>query len=78
MAKVPRQLHRMSLGLTLILLAIAVAVTALAGWRGALPPSLIHGPRMMPWRFLMLLSGALAFLLLIHLAALMGIGPRRA
>ena len=28
---------------------------------------------MMPWRFLMLLFGALAFFLLIHLATLMGV-----
>ena len=63
----------MSLSLTLILLAAALALTLFAGWRGARPPDLIKGPRMAPWRFVMLLSGALATLLLIHLGTLMGL-----
>ncbi|WP_298124937.1 hypothetical protein [Brevundimonas sp.] len=60
----------MSLSLTLILLAASVALTLLAGWRGARPPDLSRGPRMVPWRFLMVTSAALASLLLIHLARL--------
>jgi hypothetical protein len=61
----------MDLHLTLILLAISVVVAVVSGWRGALPPNLSKGPRMMPWRFLMLASAALAFLLLIHVATLL-------
>ena len=57
---------------TLILLAAALALTLFAGWRGARPPDLLRGPRMAPWRFLMLLGGALVFLLVIHLGALAG------
>ena len=34
-----------------------------------------NGPRMVPWRFLMLLCAALVMLLLIHLIALLGGGP---
>lgn len=60
----------MDLHLTLVLLAISLAVTVISGWRGALPPNLAKGPRMMPWRFLMLASAALAFLLMIHMATL--------
>jgi len=60
----------MDLKLTLILLAISLTLAAVSGWRGALPPNLNKGPRMMPWRFLMLASTALAFLLLIHVATL--------
>ncbi len=62
-----------SLTLTLILLFACVALTALAGWRGARPPNVHAGPRMMPWRFLMLLSAAMATLLLIHVGTLMGL-----
>ena len=67
-----RHLATMDLTVTLILLAVAVAVTALSGWRGALAPDPIRGPRMVPWRFLMILSAALVMLLLIHLATLLG------
>ncbi|MNE39670.1 hypothetical protein D3C80_1336340 [compost metagenome] len=59
----------MSPSLTLTLLAAAIAVAVFSGWRGARPPDLSKGPRMMPWRFIMLVAGALTFLLLIHLAS---------
>ena len=62
----------MSPSLTLILLAAASAVAVFSGWRGARPPDLMKGPRMMPWRFIMLVAGALAVLLLIHLASTLG------
>ena len=64
----------MDLQLTLIILAISVVVAVVSGWRGALPPNIKKGPRMMPWRFLMLLCASLVMLLLIHLIALMGGG----
>ena len=60
---------------TLILLAATLTLTVFAGWRGARPPDVVRGPRMMPWRFLMLLGGALTFLLLIHVGTLAG-APR--
>lgn len=62
----------MTLMTTLILLATALAVTAFAGWRGARPPDPRKGPRMTPWRFIMLLGAMMVFLLAIHLAALLG------
>lgn len=65
----------MSQSLTLILLAVSAALALLAGWRGARPPDLTRGPRMVPWRFLMLAFSALAVLLLIHLAATLGGAP---
>ena len=58
----------MSLTLTLILLAACVAVMLFAGWRGARPPDLMKGPRMVPWRFLMVTAAAIGMLLLVHLA----------
>ena len=62
----------MSPSLTLVLLAAVSAVAVFSGWRGARPPDLMKGPRMMPWRFIMLVAGALAVLLLIHLASTLG------
>jgi len=60
-----------SLTLTLWLLAGAVIVCGFAGWRGARPTDFLR-PRMVPWRFVMLLAGAVIFLLLVHLGALFG------
>ena len=63
----------MSLSVTLILLGLALAVMVFTGWRGARPPpDPMKGPRMMPWRFLMIGAAAVALLLLIHLATLFG------
>ncbi len=62
----------MDKSLTLILLVASVAFAAFAGWRGARPWEPSRGVRMVPWRFLMMLSGASTFFLLIHLAALFG------
>lgn len=61
----------MSLSLTLGLLAFAAVLTVFAGWRGARPPDLTRGPRMTPWRFIMVLGAAFAMLLLIHLGMLL-------
>ena len=38
-------------------------VSVFAGWRGARPPNPMKGPRMVPWRFVMVLAatGALLF-----------------
>jgi hypothetical protein len=57
---------------TLALLVAAVALAVFAGWRGALPPDPLRGVRMVPWRFVMLVSGAIAFLAVIHIGALLG------
>ena len=65
----------MSLPLTLGLLAACLALAALCGWRGARPPDLVRGPRMVPWRGLMLVFATVAFFLLIHLATLGGLRP---
>lgn len=65
----------MSMTLTLSLLAGALIVAVFAGWRGARPSDFLK-PRMVPWRFIMLLAGALAFLLVIHLGTLLGVPQR--
>jgi len=66
----------MSLSLTLALMAAGLVLTVFAGWRGSRPWDPRRGVRMAPWRFIMLLSGAAVFLLVIHLGALMG-APQR-
>ncbi len=43
--------------------AAALALVAVfAGWRGARLPNPHRGPRMIPWRFIMVLSAAVAIL----------------
>ncbi len=66
----------MSLTLTLALLVTALALAVFAGWRGSRPWDLTRGVRMIPWRFIMLLSGVAIFVLVIHLGNLMGVPQR--
>jgi len=59
---------------TLVALATTVSLCALFGWLGARPPNPAKGPRLIPYRFLMLLTGAGIVLLLIHVKELAGLG----
>jgi hypothetical protein len=57
-------------------LAIGAATLILAiffGWRGAQPPNVIKGPRLVPHRFLMLLFAALTLMMLVHLVNIHGV-----
>lgn len=65
----------MSLSVTLALVVAAVALAVFAGWRGALPSQPHRGVRMIPWRLVMMLACALVLLLVVHLAALLGVLP---
>lgn len=67
----------MSLTVTLALIALFAALTLFAGWRGSRPVDVHRGPRMMPWRFLMLLSAVAIIFLAVHLLNLAGVatGP---
>jgi hypothetical protein len=58
---------------TLALAGAAALLAAFCGWRGARPPDLVRGPRMVPWRFLMVLSAFGLFLLVVHMANLAGL-----
>jgi hypothetical protein len=56
-------------------LAIAVAtllLTVFCGWRGARPINVLKGPRMMPWRPLMVASAVVTLLLAAHILNLLG------
>lgn len=70
-------LGRMSMQVTLIAMAILIALTALSGWRGAQPPNLVKGPRMIPWRPLMIVFATGAVMTGAHLAALLGLMATR-
>jgi hypothetical protein len=58
----------MDLQTTLILAGSLLAIAVFAGWRGARPPNPNRGPRLMPWRFIMLLAAASLVFVLGHLS----------
>ena len=65
----------MSLQSTILVLALAVVAAAFCGWRGARKWTVVEGPRMVPWRFLMLLAFALALVMARQVLELSGIHP---
>ena len=67
-----RHLATMPLTATLILLAAAAAVGLYCAWRGAQPPDLVRGPRMLPYRFIMMMAAAVALVAVVHLVNLAG------
>ena len=67
----------MDLPITLTVIAAFVALALFCGWRGARPPDPGRGPRLMPWRFLMLLAAAGAILMLVHAVNLLGVTTGR-
>ena len=68
-------LAAMSHAVTLTLLIVALAVAVFAGWRGSRPPDLIRGPRMVPYRFVMVLASTVVLFMLLHLLTLAGYSP---
>lgn len=67
----------MTLTVTLALAAAFLALAVFAGWRGARPPNFAKGPRLAPWRFIMLLAAAAALLMVVHLVNLLGMTTGR-
>lgn len=55
----------------------AAGFCAFAGWRGARAPDLTRGPRLIPWRLLMVLAAAVAMLGIVHAANMLGIETGR-
>jgi hypothetical protein len=64
----------MDMTLTLEVAAGFLALAVFAGWRGARPPNPHRGPRLAPWRFIMLLSAAVLTFLLGHAVHLLSAG----
>lgn len=54
-----------------------LALAAFAGWRGARAPDLNRGPRMMPWRAIMVTAAALLLVVIVHLVNLLGVHTGR-
>ncbi len=67
----------MDLTVTIMLVLAGGAVAVLAGWRGARPPNLAKGPRLIPWRPLMVIAAAFALIMLVHLVNLLGVETGR-
>jgi hypothetical protein len=63
----------MELPLTLSIAAALLAVAVSAGWRGARPPNPHRGPRLMPWRLIMVTAAAGLLAMLVHLVNLLGL-----
>lgn len=62
----------MDWGATLCVILAAAAGAVFAGWRGARPPDLLRGPRLIPWRFLMVIAACIAVFGLVHVVNLLG------
>lgn len=54
------------------MLFAAALVSALFGWLGARKPDPARGPRLAPYRFLMLLFAAVVLMMAVHLVNLFG------
>ena len=67
----------MDLTTTLIGAAIALGACIFFGWRGALPPDLTRGPRLIPHRALMVASTMVLLILVVHLVNLAGVKTGR-
>lgn len=63
--------------LTLALFLAAVAGAVFSGWRGARPSDPARGPRLIPWRPLMIAFAVAALLMLVHLLNLAGVQTGR-
>ena len=63
----------MDLPLTAILTIVFALFAAGSGYMGARMPDPRRGPRMLPWRFLMLLGVLAVLLLMVHLLTLLGL-----
>jgi len=67
----------MTLHMTLALAAAMLALAVLFGWLGARPPNPHKGPRLAPWRFLMMMTAAAAVLFVVHVVNLLGVTTGR-
>lgn len=50
------------------------ALAAFAGWRGARPPDPMKGPRLIPWRPIMVAAAAAAVIILVQIKQMVGFG----
>ncbi len=62
----------MDLTATLIVLAACVAIFAFGSWRSTRPADPLK-PRMLPWRTIILIAGAVGVFMAVHVVNLLGI-----
>jgi hypothetical protein len=62
---------------TLAAAAVLGGLTVLCGWLGARPPDPRRGPRLAPYRFLMMLGATGLMLLAVHMLNLAGVKTGR-
>jgi len=63
----------MDFPVTLGLMGLFAVIGGLCAWRGAAAPNPHRGPRLIPYRFLMVLCGAVLLYLAAHLLNLLGV-----
>ena len=62
----------MDLTTTAAIAVAALALTVFCGWRGARPINVLKGPRLMPWRPLMVACAVVTILMTAHILNLLG------
>lgn len=67
----------MSLDVTLAASLALLILAAFAGWRGSRPSDPMKGPRLVPWRLIMVTASALALVFIVHLVNLLGMTTGR-
>lgn len=65
-------LASMTLPISLAVTGALLGLALFAAWRGAQPPDLMKGVRMIPWRGVMLFSSAGVVFMLVHVVNLLG------
>lgn len=63
----------MDLPLTLSASVTLLVLAAVFGWLGARPIDVLKGPRMVPWRPLMMICVVGLMLMIVHLVNLLGV-----
>jgi hypothetical protein len=63
----------MDLATTLIAAVTLLVLAAFFGWRGARPADVSKGPRMIPWRPMMMACAVGLMLMIVHLVNLLGV-----
>lgn len=72
-----RHLATMTLPISLAVTAALLGLALFAAWRGAQPPDLMKGVRMIPWRGVMVFSSAAVVFMLVHVVNLLGFSTGR-
>ena len=67
----------MSLITTLAVVGVLAAIALFSGWRGARPWDPRGGPRLVPWRLIMVSAATGALIFLVHLVNLLGVTTGR-